>query len=129
MEPIKNPTRQAIDYLTEMLNIPELDEYSQDWECEAADSLRIKDFVEFYEDKTLTNIEKYTLMLLIINSCNDAISEENFDNELWYRIQSLLSADKIIHTNIIDYWACGNDELEDCYDITPYIRKLKSNLL
>lgn len=129
MEPIKNPTRQAIDYLTEMLNIPELDEYSQDWECEAADSSRIKDFVEFYEDKTLTNIEKYTLMLLIINSCNDAISEENFDNELWYRIQSLLSADKIIHTNIIDYWACENDELEDCYDITPYIRKLKSNLL
>ena len=125
MKIIKNPTKEAIDFLTEMLNIPELNAYSQDWECEAADSSRIKDFVEFYENKSLTDIEKYTLMSLIINSCNDAIPDGNFDNGLWHRVESLLSADKNICTNIIDYWACGEDDLEDSYDITPYIRKWK----
>lgn len=129
MEIIKNPTKQAIDFLTEMLNIPKLNEYSQDWECEAADSSRIKALVEFYENRDLSDIEKYTLMSLIINSCNDAISDGNFNNELWNKIESFLIADKKVHINIINYWAYDDDDLDDSYDISPYIRKLKSSIL
>lgn len=45
------------------------------------------------------------------------------------KIESFLIADKKVHINIINYWACDDDDLDDSYDISPYIRKLKSSIL
>lgn len=68
-------TKEAIEILTQKLGLPKLGQYSQDWEYESADSLRVNEFVSFYESADLNQSGKFALMSLIISSFDDAVTE------------------------------------------------------
>ncbi len=40
-------------------------------------------------------------------------------------LQEILVNEFLIFEDIIDYWSCKQDELEDCFYITEFIRKIK----
>ena len=124
---MRYPTRKAIESLIKGLNLPELTPYCQDWEYEVSNPKRIAEFIEYYENTIVDEDEKFTLMVIIISSCNDALEEdEGLDKKLWEKIKCLLIKDRAIHKNTIDYWAIDGLELEDCFYITPLIRSLKT---
>ncbi len=120
----KNVTRAAIEGLVKKLSMPALDSYSQDWEYEVADSSRVSEFVSFYENGILNDDEKFALMIIIITSYNDALSEGNAQSEVWDKVKYHLLNEINIHKNTIVYWSLEGDELEDCFEITPLMREL-----
>lgn len=120
------PTGKAITSLIKKLNLPKRSKYSQDWEYEIADSERVDEFITYYQNNLSDEDEKFTLMLIIIESCNDAISENNLENKTWEKVKKSLMEDYYIHKQTIDYW-CSEEEkdIEDCFAITPLIREIK----
>ena len=118
-------TMKAINSLVKGLNLPEPGEFTQDWEYEVSDPERIKEFIEYYMRKELTTDEKYTLMMMIISSCDDAIIYGLFDEQLWKKVVKILLEDQKIHEETISYWASDEEkDIEDCFAITPLIREV-----
>ncbi|MGO4530369.1 hypothetical protein AB4Z30_14905 [Paenibacillus sp. 2TAF8] len=124
----KYADKKSIESLIKKLNLPPLTPYSQDWEYTSADSSRVDEFITYYENNQLNKNEKFTLMIVIISSFDDYLSEgigtEN--NKLWNRIKQNLLQDYELHINTIHYWAQDERNLEDCFSITPYIREMKT---
>ncbi len=118
-------TKKAIDNLIKKLKLPEYDKFSQDWEYEVANIERLEEFIEYYQNVDMDIDEKFTLMIIILESCNDAKQENKLQKETWDKVEELLIKDKIIHDSTINYWSCiENENIEDCFYITPLVRKL-----
>ena len=118
-------TKKAIDNLIKKLKLPEYDEFSQDWEYEVANIERLEEFIEYYQNVDMDIDEKFTLMIIILESCNDAKQENKLQKETWDKVEELVIKDKIIHNLTINYWSCiENENIEDCFYITPLVRKL-----
>ncbi|MDQ0888777.1 hypothetical protein QFZ81_003865 [Paenibacillus sp. V4I9] len=118
----KYVTREAIENLVEKLSLPKPGSFTQDWEYEVADDTRIDEFLSFYESSSLNEEEKFALMIIIIGSLNDAIEKGDVDESILRKAKELLLKDISIHTNTILYWSLENEDLEDCFAITPFIR-------
>lgn len=125
------PTREAMDKFNRLLNLHE-DKYMQDWDIELADSNRVNEFLECYQNHAKTNAEKLTLMSLIIASFNDYFWE-NKDLTMWEKIKALLVADKKLFEPIFDYWSVWDDDKipdpdpEHHFIITPLMREISEN--
>lgn len=131
---MKNPkyvTKEAIEGLVTKIGVPAPDEFSQDWEYEVSDASRIEEFLFAYEHVELNEDEKFTLMIIVISSYDDALAMGNFEMEWDDTISSLLLKDINIHESTIFYWAMQNEEeLENCFCVTPLMRKfIESNQL
>lgn len=120
-------TKEAVEGLVRKINLPMPGRYSQDWEYEVSDSSRVAEFLSFYENIALNKEEKFALMIIIISSYNDAIVEEKTEESIAERIKYLLLNDADIHKNTIFYWALlDEDDLEDCFAITSFMREVAS---
>lgn len=129
MENIRYTTKETIESLCRKLKLPKPHEYSQDWEDEVMDSQRIEEFIECYQKQTMNKDEKFTLMVIIINSCDDALSNGSLDMESWRKVRVLLLNDRDIHKETIDYWSAEEiEDVEDCFAITPLIREIKKEM-
>lgn len=115
-------TKEARESLIEKLNLPELGPYTQDWEYEVSDASRISEFISFYENQTLSKEEKFTLMVIIVSSYDDSLGEGNIKSDVWDKIKYHLLNEINIHRNTILYWALDDEDLEDCFAITPFMR-------
>lgn len=126
----KYVTWQAIHSLAQKLNLPVPGPYEQDWEYIVSDSSRIGEFLSFYETETLTIDEKFTLMIVIISSCDDVLAVgECLQVEIMNRIRHIINSDRNIHKHTLLYWALEDEEeLENCFAITPFIRELIANI-
>lgn len=117
-------TKEAVESLIKKLNLPGLDAYSQDWEFEAADPLRVDEFISSYENNTLNKEEKFALMALIISSFNDALEKGKANNQSWNKIRNYLINEYYIHKNTILYWALDDENIEDCFAVTQFMRDI-----
>lgn len=117
-------TKEAIKNLNKKLSLPILSPYSQDWEYEQADSSRVQEFMTYYENSVLTNNEKFALMALIVSSYDDYLSEGNTTESVWINISNYLIKDFKLHKNTIIYWAQEDNEIEDCFAVTPLMREI-----
>ncbi|WP_256706780.1 hypothetical protein [Paenibacillus sp. FSL R7-0337] len=124
----KYVSKSARESLIEKLGLPEPDEFCQDWHYIVADSSRIDEFLEFYEKNLLNIEEKFALMVIIVGSFNDYLSENDFSLMIWNRIKNLLEEDKQIHVNTILYWSLEGENLEDCFPITRYLRDIEVSI-
>ena len=120
-----NATRGAVENLARHLNLPLPDPFSQDWEYEVANSNRVAEFLKAYGSIYLNSDEQSVLLKIIIASYNDAISEGAARPEDWELISRYLTQDRAIHEETIKYWALPEEvEIENCFPITPLIRKV-----
>ncbi len=115
-------TKEAIISLTEKLHLPQIN--SQDWEFEVGKSKKVFEYISFYENVVLNKEEKFALMIVIISSYNEALLEGIAQKELWNKIKYNILKDMDIHRNTIEYWALDDEDLEDCFAITPLIRSI-----
>lgn len=122
-------TKEAIENLDTKLCLPNLDQFSQDWEYELADSSRILEFITFYEQHDLTKDEKFALMALIISCFDDYLSEGEGPGEVWNQIRYYLLKDYQIHINKIRYWSLEEeDDIENCFSVTPLMREILEHM-
>lgn len=121
----KYVTGEAIESLVKKLSLPKPGPFTQDWEYEVVDDTRINEFLSFYESSSLNEEEKFALMIIIIGSLNDATVTGDVDESILRKAKELLLKDIAIHTNTILYWSLENEDLEDCFAITPFIRCVK----
>ena len=116
--------------LCKELKLKDINVHTQDFEYEAADASRIQDFLNYYKSRKLNHIEKSLLIKLILESNNDYFqSNANDAEKIWNsEIVPILSSEYLQHRDILDYWACGTEKLEDCFAITPLVRDFLSQV-
>jgi len=99
----------------------------QDWEIEMADSNRINDFLEFYNQNDLPTDKKVAVISLILASYDDFLNQNNLEiDNRWSEIKFILESEKLIFIDLINYWSLSNEVEEDnFFRITPLIRSIK----
>ncbi|MDQ0062923.1 hypothetical protein [Paenibacillus harenae] len=85
---------------------------------------RVIEFISFYETADLNHDEKFALMSLIISSYDNYLSEGNFQESTWENIKKHLVRDMDLHRKTILYWSLVEEELDDCFCITPNMRQI-----
>ncbi|ANY70803.1 hypothetical protein BBD42_17850 [Paenibacillus sp. BIHB 4019] len=69
--------------------------------------------------------EKFALMIIIVESYNDAISGNKAEENIAELIKYHLIRDVNIHINTICYWAkLDEDDIENVFAITPFMREI-----
>lgn len=99
----------------------------QDWEIEMANSNRINDFVQFYQQNDLSVDKKVAVMSLILASYEDFLNENDLEiDDRWNEIKSILKSERVIFVDLIDYWSLNNEVEEDnLFRTTPLMRNIK----
>lgn len=120
--PTRHPTAAAIERLSAVFGFS-LDAYSQDWDVELADGLRLQEFVSAYATLTMDDDERFTLMTLIVASAHDALDVHNMSESEWRPIHDLLTVDFSLHASTIYYWCCVDATcMDECFTLSPRMR-------
>ena len=120
------PTSAAIDKLAETFSLPNTSAM-QDWEWQVADSGRIEEFLNEYKKQSITDDERFTLLEILLQSFEETETDLN-KNELWQEMLGLAKQNHKLHAHTIWYWSdFENDNEEDQWKVTPYMRKLYAN--
>lgn len=128
MNELKYPSKETIKRLTTELRLEGANKYTQDWEYEVANVNQLPDYINFYKNSKLNLNEKSTLMRIILEAYNDYIIQENHEDVYRKSIKEFLKKDYFIHKDTILYWSCENEDLDDCFAITPLIRQIKDGI-
>lgn len=65
---------------------------------------------------------------MILASYDDYIKAHGENLAFSKMIEQILDSEPEIYMNIIEYWACEGNDIEDCFAITQFIRLVKSNM-
>ena len=115
------------------VRLPEKDD--QDWEFCAGDYTRTEDYIDFYKkysDEMDSNRwgDKELLSNMIIQGLEDLLKYTNdteYIDRLWNETKQILLNDELY--NVIVYWACIGQPLENCWLITSRISDLLRALI
>ena len=120
-------TLKAIKELTEDLNLTyELDDF-QDWEYIVGKPIDIEKYINHYNIE-IDEDKRFALMEIIIQATVDQPTIENF-KKYSATVEKLLIENFQLHAYTIFYWSCfDNENIEDCWKITPNMRKLWKQL-
>ena len=100
----------------------EISPSDQDWTYTSAEPNKIDDYIHAYDTKVKNEDTKFSLMEMILQALTD---QENgkLMNEKWNDVEALLTRDFKLHEYTIYYWCSWeNDDINDCWEITPLIR-------
>lgn len=127
-EELLYPSGETINRLTRELQLEGADKYTQDWEYEVADINQLPKYINYYKTEQLNLNEKSTLMRIILEAYNDYRETNNKEDVYHDVINDLLVNEYFIHQETLKYWGCGNEELENCFAITPFIRIIRDKM-
>ena len=118
--------KEIIEELSYELSLPYTG-IEQDWEIEMANPERIKDFITFYQNNNLNVEKKVALMALILSSYDELLNNsDTIVDEKWNNIKEIIESDKLIFTELIDYWSLLKEtEEKNAFNLTPLMRQIK----
>ncbi|MFB0773631.1 hypothetical protein [Proteus cibi] len=123
----------SINQLAMDLGLPEGDEYTQDWVYELPESYRTKKwlekYIQAYSNDKYNTFEKNELMKLMLDIINDFLIKNSKKDDLIRKVLTLLSDNYQIHLQLVEHWSLDDDPLEDCFELTPAVRKIRDNIL
>ncbi|NUY82735.1 hypothetical protein HUK80_17665 [Flavobacterium sp. MAH-1] len=122
---LRFPTQKARIELASELNL-EYHDGMQDWEWEVAKSDEVERYISHY--RTLNDEDKkFALMEIIIQAVTDQKSKLEFE-KYWNVVKDYLIKGFKIHAYSVYYWSCFDYEnIDDCWEVTPYMRNLWNN--
>ncbi|MBP3610798.1 MAG: hypothetical protein J6J42_10755 [Lachnospiraceae bacterium] len=123
---LRYPSKETINRLTNELKLIGTDKYTQDWEYEVANVERLQDYIEYYQKEDRNSNEKVALMRIMLEAYNDYVIMNPNEIMYWNTIKQLLEQDFCIHSETIKYWSCEEEELENCFAITAFVRTIKA---
>ena len=116
-------TAQAIASLAVRLKIP-FEPWMQDWEWVVADSSRIDEYIDVYQNAGLTDDERFTLMETIIQAFENRGGALQCDKR-WIDVLYILDQNIDLHAHSVWYWADLENEVDECtWRVTPYFRAI-----
>ncbi|ACX86209.1 hypothetical protein [Pectobacterium parmentieri] len=112
------------------LGLPIGDDFTQDWAYELSDEYRTEEWLDKYITAYLNNgcsvNSKNELMTLCLDVTNDLLSTgTSVINATIIKVLNTLIYNYQQHVDLINYWSLDDEPLEDCFALTPEIRKLK----
>ncbi|MDC9822086.1 hypothetical protein ABRQ07_17465 [Pectobacterium polonicum] len=119
-----------INQICNDLGLPVGDGFTQDWAYELPDEYRTKEWLDKYITAYLKNgysVEgKNELMTLSLDVTNDLLSNGvNVIDITIVKVLNTLSDNYNQHVDLVDYWSLDDEPLDDCFALTPEIRRLK----
>ncbi|MCL9806304.1 hypothetical protein NAT51_12270 [Flavobacterium amniphilum] len=116
-------TIESIEQLSKELHLIFDPDDLQDWEYRVGNPKEIERYISHY--KTLDNDDKkFSLMEIIIQAATDQHTSAEV-GKYWTIIEPILKQNSAVHDYSIFYWCCfDNPDVNDCWDITPYMRDL-----
>lgn len=123
----------AIERICKDLGLPKGGSFTQDWALELPEKYRTKEWLDkyivVYSSNNYSELEKSTLMELMLDVANDIISQNiDCDDESITNVLNLLLNNHQSHLQLIDYWSLDEEPLEDCFALTQKIREIKNKL-
>lgn len=120
--------RDSIAFINDKLKLP-VTGIEQDWEIELADSSRLSEFIDFYNQSIYSVNDKIAMMALILSSYDDYLYKNNANNHIENAIEKLLSNEMEIFSDLLNYWAL-NEEKNPAhwFRSTIFIRKILKNI-
>ena len=117
--------KDIVEQLRKDLSLP-FKGTEQDWDIEMANSDRLKEFIEFYKHNDLSNPRKEAIVSLILASYDDFLNKNDLEiDETWKEIKSILTSEKLLLADILDYWSLSNQSYEsDVFRITHLVREV-----
>ncbi len=85
-----NPRQRAIEQLCSALGLIKPSAYMQDWAYVVADELRIGEFMQYYNQNMLNDDMKILLMIIVVESCNDAVGNKHLSMSDWKKVKAAL---------------------------------------
>jgi hypothetical protein len=114
-------TANAINKLAKELNLVNKNNM-QDWEWEVAEAKDIEKYLLHY-NSLIDEDEKFVLMEIIIQATTNQ-KEPDFIKYV-SQVISLLQENFNLHEYSIFYWSCfDSEELNDCWEISPFMREI-----
>jgi hypothetical protein len=115
------------------LQLPEGDEYTQDWAYELPGEFRTSEhlarYVAAYENPAYGDEERLVLMELMLNVANDIFEKGGIAGPAaWKQVEAVIKRHAALHRDQVEYWTVPEDELDDAFAITPLARALWSEL-
>ena len=115
-------TAKARNSLIAKFNLPHED-WMQDWPYEVSEPEKIDQYFKYY-DQVTDEDEKFYLMELLIQATDEQTEILKF-NQYWLEVKTRLTKNFPIHEYTVHYWSSfENENLEDSWNITPYMREL-----
>ncbi|QXH45335.1 hypothetical protein KSS93_21005 [Pseudomonas xanthosomatis] len=113
------------------LGLPLGDEYTQDWAYELSEEYRTKEWLERYIAAYLSGDYspqgQRELMTLALDICNDLLSSgTSHADETLVKVLNALFDNAQVHSELIAHWALEGEPLEDCFALTPEVRRRKA---
>lgn len=126
---LRKQRMNAINVLCKDLKLPKGDSYTQDWVYELPEEYRTEEWLDkyivAYSNSNYSEQEKNLLMSLMLDIINDFLIEKSErQSVLIDKVLKLLLANYQQHRQLIEYWSLDNEPLEDCFELTPKIRKI-----
>ena len=122
---------RPVDRIRIDLGLPPGNEFTQDWAYELPEEYRTREWLDRYMTAYHTGgyppDVRDELMLLALDVSNDLLSSGvgPADGSI-AAVLAALSRDRHQHRDLIEYWALEGEPLEDCFALTPAVRKIKA---
>ncbi|MHA8111815.1 hypothetical protein ACX122_01590 [Kosakonia cowanii] len=116
------------------LGLPTGDSFTQDWAYELPDEYRTKEwlvkYIAAYSNNSDSLEVRRELMALSLDIINDLLASglSTADGHV-VKTLGLLFENYPVHIDLVTYWECGADFPEDCFALTPEIRRLKERFI
>jgi|SRR5215813_12909121 len=123
---IRYPSRSGREALAARLHLS-IDPFSQDWEWEIADPSRFQDWIAVYQDETLSDDERFSLMEILIQCVEDMCTLDEPADQLpeWRAVSVLLLTNSRLHASTISYWSVlGHDDPEEQFRVSAPMRRV-----
>ncbi|AWH21213.1 hypothetical protein [Stenotrophomonas sp. ZAC14D2_NAIMI4_6] len=122
---------RAIERLSRDLGLPPADSHSQDWAYELPDPYRtdawLDRYLAAYHDSGYPPDVRHALMTLALDVSNDLLGAgARPDDRSIAAVLAALSQDRHEHHALIEYWALEGEPFDDCFALTPEVRKIKA---
>ncbi|MBH1656731.1 hypothetical protein [Stenotrophomonas maltophilia] len=122
---------KAVDRICLDLGLPSGDSYTQDWAYELYDEYRTSAWLDRYMAAYRTGgyprDVRNELMILALDVSNDLLSSgANPQDHSIAAVLDALAAGLLEHLDLIEYWALEGEPLEDCFALTPEVRRIKA---
>jgi len=123
---VRYPTRAGQEALAARLHLF-IDPSFQDWEWMIADSSRFEEWIAVYQDESLSDDERFSLMEILIQCVEDMCLGDKPAEQLpeWQAVAALLLANGRLHASTICYWsALGHDDPEEQFHVSAPMRRV-----
>lgn len=118
---------KALKKIQLRFNLPPGDLYTQDWVYELPDDYRTDSHFKDYlaaVDSLESPQERNILMSLLMDIANDRASEATLTDSDWALLAGQFKSDSEDDLDLLRYWACAEDQIEDAFPISDRVRRL-----